>query len=250
MRKVLDRDTSGYSFELVPEVLDKIHRAGDLHQLIREEQVRDLEYVDISNKGYRIIKRILDVVVSFAGLCLLLVPMLLIAAVVYIDDPGPVFFAQYRIGRFGKRFKLYKIRTMKKNTPKYLATKEVDTPDAYITRVGRFLRMLSLDEIPQLLNVIKGDMSMIGPRPLITDEYELHAMRMRFGVYDIRPGITGLAQINGRDQITAERKLRWDVEYLKKFSFWTDLKILFTTIPKTLSRDGFEEGMNTKECGK
>ena len=99
-------------------------------------------------------------------------------------------------------------------------------------------------------NVLRGEMSIVGPRPLIADEYELHAMRIRFGVYDIRPGITGLAQINGRDQITAERKLRWDVEYLKKFSFWTDLKILFTTIPKALSRDGFEEGMNTKECGK
>ena len=250
MRNVLERNTNDYSFEIVPEVLEKIQKANDLHQLIQEEQVRDLEYVNVSNKCYGIIKRILDMVVSLAGLCLLLVPMLLIAAVVYIDDPGPVLFTQYRIGRFGKRFKLYKIRTMKKSTPKYLATKEVDAPDDYITRVGRVLRMLSLDEIPQLVNVMKGDMSIVGPRPLIADEYELHAMRIRFGVYDIRPGITGLAQINGRDQITAERKLRWDVEYLKKFSFWTDLKILFTTIPKALSRDGFEEGMNTKECGK
>ena len=123
----------------------------------------------------------MDTFLAAVGLVMLVIPMLLLAAVVYIDDPGPVIFSQYRVGRQGKRFKLYKFRTMQLETPKYLSTMEVNDPKKYITRVGGLLRKLSLDELPQLINVMKGDMRLVGPRPLISDEYEIHAMRMRFG---------------------------------------------------------------------
>lgn len=246
MQELLEKDLDGYSFEIVQEVRDKIQMADDLHLLIPEDHVRDLSSVNISGRFYCKVKRVIDAVLSFLGLSILLLPMAIIAAAVYIDDPGEAIFSQYRVGRNGKRFKLYKFRTMKKSTPKYMATMEMTDPDQYITRVGRVLRKMSLDEIPQLFNVLKGDMSLVGPRPLIADEYEIHAMRMRFGVYNIRPGVTGLAQINGRDQISVEEKLRWDVEYLHKFNLWTDLKILLATIPKILAREGVEEGCHNQ----
>jgi len=241
MQTLSDRELDGYSFEVAPEVQEKIQNSEDLHRLIQEDQVKDLSFVDVSGKPYCSIKRFCDAVLSFLGICVLLLPMILIAAAIYIDDPGKVLFSQYRVGRNGKRFKLYKFRTMKKNTPKYMTTAELQQSGCYVTNLGRFLRKSSLDEIPQLLNVLKGDMSLVGPRPLISDEYEIHAMRMRFGVYNIRPGITGLAQISGRDMVTAEKKLRLDVEYLQRFGLWTDLRILFATMPKILTRDGIDE---------
>ena len=139
---------------------------------------------------------------------------------------------------------------MKKSTPKYLATSEIDDPQQYFTRVGKLIRKLSLDEIPQLINVVKGDMSLVGPRPLISDEYEMHAMRMRFGVYNIRPGITGMAQVNGRDTVEPESKLRYDVRYLEKFGFWTDVKLLLITVPKVLRWEGFAEGNRCQKNNK
>lgn len=235
-----------YAFEVVQEVRDKMQRAENLHQLIQEEQVKDLSFVDVSSRTYCYVKRGFDIVLSLLGLVILALPMLVIAAAIYADDPGKVFFSQYRVGRYGKRFKLYKFRTMKQSTPKYMATAELQESNKHITRLGRILRRSSLDEIPQLINVLKGDMSLVGPRPLISDEYEIHAMRMRFGVYHIRPGITGLAQINGRDLVTGEKKLRLDVEYLKQFGFCTDIKILMATMPKILTQEGIEgtEGNN------
>ena len=134
---------------------------------------------------------------------------------------------------------------MKESTPKYLPTSEVKDPMQYITKLGRFLRKTSLDEIPQLINVLRGDMSLVGPRPLISDEYEIHQMRMRFGVYNVRPGLTGLAQVNGRDAVTPADKVRWDVKYMESFGFKMDMKILFTTVPNVLTRRGVVEGSNT-----
>ena len=156
-----------------------------------------------------------------------------------------VIFAQYRVGRGGRRFKLYKLRTMRRDTPKYMSTSEVDDPDRYITRVGHILRRLSIDELPQLINVLKGDMSIIGPRPLISDEHEIHDLRMKFGVYKIRPGLTGLAQIRGRDMVTPADKVHWDVRYLEEFGFWTDVKIILSTIPKIIGGNGFAEGFRS-----
>jgi len=235
-------DCCDYSFEMSEEVKQKIKQAESLHTLIPEHMVQDLKRIYITKRCYCKIKRLMDLVFALLGLMLLLIPLALVAAAIYIDDPGEIFFTQYRVGRRGKRFKVYKFRTMKMNTPKYLSTREVTDPNAYITRFGHFLRKYSIDEIPQLINVVKGDMSLVGPRPLITDEYEIHAMRMRFGVYSVRPGVTGLAQIHGRDLVSPVQKVRWDVQYIQNFGMWEDIKILFLTIPKIFGGEGVVEG--------
>lgn len=240
-----------YTFEMTQEVKEKIETAEALQ--ICEEDVADLKYVEIPAFGYRFVKRAIDLVLALVGLIALAVPMLIISAAIYIDDPGKAIFRQYRVGRNGVRFKLYKFRTMKESTPKYLSTSEVNNPKQYITKLGKFLRKTSLDEIPQLINVLRGDMSLVGPRPLISDEYEIHQMRMRFGVYNVRPGVTGLAQINGRDTVTPTDKVRWDVKYVENFGFKMDMKILFSTVPNVLARKGVVEGGNagdTKQLEK
>ena len=180
----------------------------------------------------------MDIVLSFFGLLILLLPAMVVALIIFLGDGHNVIFSQYRVGRYGKRFKLYKFRTMRVDAPKYMSTEEIGKMENQVTKVGKVLRKLSLDEIPQLFNVLKGDMSLVGPRPLIADEYEIHAMRMRFGVYAIRPGITGMAQIHGRVLVTPAEKVRWDVKYVEEFGFWTDLKILLLTVPKVFSSSG------------
>ena len=209
---------------------------------ITEEDVAGLVRVDASGKHYRIWKRFFDIFFSFLGLTILLLPIGIIALLVYIDDPGKVIFSQDRIGKGNKPFRLYKFRTMKLDTPKYMATSQVINPDQYITRVGKVLRKLSLDEIPQLVCVLKGDMSLVGPRPLIPGEKPIHDMRDRFGVYTVRPGVTGLAQVNGRDTVLPADKVRYDVKYVEKFGFFTDVKILFATVPKVFAGSGVVEG--------
>ena len=228
--------------ELAPEVNAKIELSENKFVLINENELDDLRYVSISSKGYQLLKRIIDILVAISVLAVSLLPMAIIALVIYVDDPGKVFFTHYRVGRNGKRFKLYKFRTMKMDTPKYLPTMDIGEPDKYITRAGVFLRKMSLDELPQLFNVIKGEMSLVGPRPLISDEYEIHAMRMKFGVYSVRPGITGLAQVNGRDLVSSAEKVRWDIKYVENFGFWQDVKIILMTIPKVFGREGVVEG--------
>ncbi len=200
-----------------------------------------------NQSGYRVIKRFFDIVLSFIGIVILLVPMLLIMLIVVIDDPGSPIFSQKRVGRNGELFNVYKLRTMKKHTPKYLATKDVDDPDKYITRTGRLLRKLSIDELPQLFNILKGDMSIVGPRPLIPDEKEIHILREQCGVYSLRPGLTGLAQINGRDLVSAQKKVAWDEKYLNNISFKTDIKILLATIPKALGGKDVSEAFDSTE---
>ena len=250
MPALMDRTKEDFAFEMPQEVLDKIEQAEDTYQLISEEMVQDLSRVNVRKPIYCKVKRIMDILLSAVGLLLLVLPTAVMSAIVYVNDPGPVFFSQYRVGRKGKRFKMFKFRTMRMDTPKYLSTMELEDPDRYLTKVGRVLRKLSLDEIPQLFNVLKGDMSLVGPRPLISDEYEIHAMRTRFGVYSIRPGITGLAQINGRDLVSPADKVRWDVRYLQDFGFWMDMKILFSTLPKALSSKGIVEGYKEDKCNK
>lgn len=242
MQGLMEKNQAEYTFEFTQEVQERMAHASDPHELIPESAVEDLEYVDLSRRPYRLIKRLTDIVLSGAGLLALLVPFLIITAAIYADDPGKIFFSQYRVGRFGKRFKMYKFRTMRTDTPKYLPTMEMENPEQYITRVGRFLRRTSLDELPQLVNVFKGDMSLVGPRPLISDEYEIHQMRMRFGVYNIRPGVTGLAQINGRDTVSPADKVRWDVRYLQMFGLMTDLRILLGTMPRLSGDSTVVEG--------
>ncbi len=239
-------DTEVYDFEMSAEVRDRIEKAENKHCYIHVNSVSDLEILNRPSAWRRFVKRTIDIVASFCAILILLLPALVIMLAVFIDDPGKVFFRQYRVGRNGKRFKLYKFRTMKKEAPKYMSTMEFDDPGQYITRLGRFLRKYSLDEIPQLLNVLKGDMSLVGPRPLISDEYEIHQMRTKLGIYAIRPGVTGLAQINGRDTVEPATKVRWDHKYLETIGFKTDIKILFATVPKVFGHAGFVEGYSIK----
>lgn len=242
--------TEVYDFEMSEEVKDRIERARDKHCYINVNSISDLAVLNRPGAWCRFVKRAIDIIASFFAILILFLPSLIIMLAVFIDDPGKVFFRQYRVGKNGKRFKLYKFRTMKKETPKYLATMEVDDPDKYITRLGHFLRKYSLDEIPQLLNVFKGDMSLVGPRPLISDEYEIHQMRTKLGVYSIRPGVTGLAQINGRDTVDPETKVRWDHKYLETIGLATDIRILFATVPKVFGHAGFVEGYSIKPVDK
>jgi len=192
-------------------------------------------------------KRTADLIISL-GLLLLSAPLFLfLALVIFLDDGAPIFFKQYRIGRNGKAFKILKFRTMKKSTPN-CATAELKNPQAYITASGRILRKTSLDELPQLLNIVKGEMSLIGPRPLIPEETTVHTLREAYGVYTMRPGITGLAQINGRDLVSDHEKAYYDKEYVQNYSLLKDLGILFKTIIQVLKADGIQEGkQSTRE---
>lgn len=236
--------------DIPPEVQEKIAYTNGVN-LVDENDVSDLEFVSVTKRHYLIGKRIMDIMLALVALFIIAIPMLIIFLIVYIDDSGNVIFTQYRVGMGGRRFKLYKLRTMRRDTSKYMSTSEVDDPNRYITRMGRILRRLSIDELPQLFNVVKGDMSIVGPRPLISDEHEIHDLRMKFGVYRIRPGLTGLAQIHGRDMVTPADKVRWDVRYLERFGFWTDVKIVLSTIPKLIGGNGFAEGFkhSTDEKG-
>lgn len=191
---------------------------------------------------YTRIKRLLDIVLSAAGLVVLAVPLLVMMLVIYLDNPGPVFFSQYRVGLDGDHFKMYKFRSMRVTAPHELSTCEIVDPKAYITRVGRIIRKYSIDELPQLYNVLIGDMSLVGPRPLILKETDMHELRNRYGVYSVRPGLTGFAQINGRDLVTTEQKVYWDVKYLEEYGFLTDLKIILGTIPKILCHTDVVDG--------
>ena len=186
----------------------------------------------------RFIKRIFDIVFSFLLLVLLLFPMLAIAVAIRSESEGGAIFKQKRIGRQGKVFVCYKFRTMYINAPRACPAVKLKNSAEYITRTGAFLRRSSLDELPQLFNVLRGDMSIIGPRPLICEEGEIHARRMDKGVYVLRPGITGMSQISGRNLLCDEEKLRGDVYYLENIKMRLDLKILLRTVLKVAKGDG------------
>ena len=203
-------------------------------------------YEGIQHRFYSHVKRLMDIVLSALGLAVLLLPLLIVMIVIYMDNPGPIFFSQYRVGLGGRHFKMYKFRSMKVDVPHELSTAEVKDPKAYITRVGKF-RRYSIDELPQLFNVLIGDMSLVGPRPLILKEQDMHDMRNHYGVYSVRPGLTGLAQINGRDLVTTEQKVYWDVKYLEGYGFLSDLKIVLGTIPKILRHADVVEGAGKSE---
>lgn len=188
------------------------------------------------------LKRILDVVLSFAGLLLSSWLFLLIAAAIIIDDPGPIFFSQKRMGAGKKHFKLYKFRSMKMSTPHDIPTHLLRDPAQYITRVGGFLRKTSLDEIPQLWNILRGDMSVIGPRPALWNQYDLINERDRYGANDLRPGLSGWAQICGRDELEIADKARLDGEYVNRLSFLFDCRCFFGTAFSVLRGDGVVEG--------
>ena len=186
----------------------------------------------------RYVKRVLDVFFSVWLITLLLLPMFIISVIIRADSSGNAIFKQKRLGRGGKTFVCYKFRTMYKYAPSTKSAAELRDRDRYITRVGKILRRTSLDEIPQLFNVLKGEMSLVGPRPLICEEKDIHKRRMEQGVYSLRPGITGMAQINGRNLLCDEEKLKSDRYYLQNVRIGLDAKILFRTFFKVAKGDG------------
>lgn len=190
----------------------------------------------------RVIKRGLDIILALVGMLLASWLFLLIAITIRIDDPGPVFFAQKRVGARGKYFALYKFRSMKMSTPHDTPTHLLEDPEQYITRVGKFIRRTSLDELPQLWNILRGDMSIIGPRPALWNQEDLLARREQYGANDIKPGLSGWAQVNGRDELPIERKAELDGEYVSRMSFLFDAKCVFLTALKVLRHDGVVEG--------
>lgn len=190
----------------------------------------------------RVIKRIFDIVLSAVGIVVLLIPSAIISLIIRIDDPGPAVFVQKRVGLHKKLFNLYKFRSMKMGAPSDVPTHLLKDPEQYFLRCGKILRKLSLDELPQLVNIFLGDMSIIGPRPALWNQYDLIEERDKYGANDVRPGLTGWAQINGRDELEIAEKAKLDGEYVKRLSFLFDCRCFFGTIGKVLRGDGVVEG--------
>ena len=190
----------------------------------------------------KFLKRVIDIVLSFCGLIVLLPVFALISLLIVIDDPGPVLFTQKRVGLNKTFFKLHKFRSMKMSTPHDMPTHLLENPDQYITKIGKFLRKSSLDELPQIWDIFVGNMSIIGPRPALWNQDDLVAERDKYGANDVRPGLTGWAQINGRDELEIPVKAKLDGEYVEKISFAFDCKCFFGTIFSVLKHDGVVEG--------
>jgi len=188
------------------------------------------------------LKRLIDIICSFFGILFLGIPMLVIALIIKIEDPGPAFFKQKRVGLHKKHFMLIKFRSMKMDTPHDVPTHMLENPDRYILKSGKFLRKSSLDELPQLFNIFAGQMSIIGPRPALWNQYDLIEERDKYGANDVLPGLTGWAQINGRDELEIPVKARLDGEYVEKLSFGFDLKCFFKTIGAVFKHEGVVEG--------
>ena len=192
--------------------------------------------------NYLKIKRILDFTLSTIGIIVLSPIFLVIIIAIKLDSNGPILFRQIRIGMHKKQFEILKFRTMKIETPKNTPTHLLESPEQWITRVGKFLRKTSLDELPQIINIIKGEMSIIGPRPALWNQYDLIAERDKYGANDIPVGLTGWAQINGRDELEIDEKARLDGEYAKKIGMLIDLKCFFGTVISVLRSEGVVEG--------
>ena len=188
-------------------------------------------------------KRVLDILISLFALIILSPLFLIVSVGVLISDGSPVFFRQKRVGKNNELFEIYKFRTMKRGTEN-VASNDLSDADVKITRFGKILRATSIDELPQLLNILNGSMSLIGPRPLIPEETRIRELREKYNVYSVRPGITGWAQVNGRDNVSAEKKALLDKEYVEKQSLMFDIKIFFMTIHQVLCRKDVNEGNN------
>ena len=203
---------------------------------------------------YRYVKRGIDFCLSFVGLVILSPLFLLLILAVKIDSRGPVFFRQKRVGIHKSYFNILKFRTMRIDTPKDTPTHLLENPEQYITGVGKFLRKTSLDELPQIVNILKGDMSVVGPRPALWNQYDLIEERDKYGANDVRPGLTGWAQINGRDELEIPVKAKFDGEYVEKMGFFMDARCFFGTFLSVLRADGVVEGgtgtMKTKNSHK
>lgn len=182
-------------------------------------------------------KRVFDLCLALFALLVLLVLIVPVALLVRLTSAGPIVYWSDRVGRYNRIFKMPKFRTMRVDTP-VVATHLLSDPKQFLTPVGSFLRRSSLDELPQLWSILKGDMSFVGPRPALFNQDDLVSLRARYGVDKMAPGLTGWAQINGRDELPIPEKVALDVEYMKRQSFWFDLKIIFLTFLKVLKKDG------------
>ena len=191
---------------------------------------------------YSILKRLGDISISLIAITLFCPVFILIAIAIKLDSEGPVIFKQKRFGIHKKIFYVFKFRTMKVESPKYVATRDLQNPEQWITRVGAFLRKTSLDELPQLCNILVGDMSIVGPRPVVVSERDVIEAREKYGANDVLPGLTGWAQINGRDNLSTDMKAKLDGYYVKNRSLIMDIKCIVRTIPYVLKRKGIVEG--------
>lgn len=191
---------------------------------------------------YMKIKRLIDILLSSIGLIILSPFLLILIIAIKLDSRGPILFKQKRVGINKTHFNILKFRTMRIDTPKDTPTHLLENPDQYITKVGKFLRKTSLDEVPQIWNILIGQMSIIGPRPALWNQYDLIAERDKYGANDVRPGLTGWAQINGRDELPIEIKAKLDGEYVQKISFMMDFKCFIGTIISVVKSDGVIEG--------
>ena len=188
------------------------------------------------------VKRLLDIVLSSLALIVLAVPMMIFALIIKHEDKGPALFAQKRIGIHKKNFSMYKFRSMKTNTPHDVPTHMLQNPEQYILSCGKWMRKYSIDELPQIINILKGDMSIVGPRPALWNQYDLISERDKYGANDIRPGLTGWAQINGRDEIEIPEKAKLDGEYVRREGFLFDCMCIFRTVINVSKHEGVVEG--------
>jgi len=195
------------------------------------------------------VKRVIDFTLSLIAMIIFLPVFLIIAILIKLDSKGPVLFKQKRVGKNKKYFYILKFRTMRIDTPEDMPTHMLKNPEMFITRVGKFLRKTSLDELPQIINILKGEMSIIGPRPALWNQYDLIEERDKYGANDIYPGLTGWAQINGRDELPIDIKAKYDGEYVEKMSFLFDVKIFFKTIFNVLRSEGVKEGASEAQMG-
>lgn len=188
------------------------------------------------------IKRVIDFIISLLGIVILSPILLVLILLIKITSPGPVFFKQKRVGIHKTYFNIYKFRTMRIDTPKDTPTHLLENPDQYITSIGKLLRKTSLDELPQLFNILKGDMAIVGPRPALWNQYDLIEERDKYHANDILPGLTGWAQVNGRDELEIDVKAKLDGYYVKNMSFGFDCKCFWMTITSVLKHEGVVEG--------
>ena len=193
------------------------------------------------------IKRLLDIIFSLGGIVVLSLPMLLIALAIRLDSPGPVLFKQKRVGKNKEHFNIFKFRTMRTDTPHDAPTHQLSDPDKWITRTGKLLRKTSLDELPQLFNILIGEMSIIGPRPALWNQFDLIEERDKYGANNIRPGLTGWAQISGRDELEIDVKAAFDGEYVERISLAFDIKCFLGTIICVLNGKGYVEGASKEK---
>ena len=189
------------------------------------------------------IKRILDIILSIVVLIILCPFLIIFSIIIKVESEGPILFKQKRVGKNKKIFTIYKFRTMRTDTPKDMPTHMLKNAESYITKFGNIMRKTSIDELPQLFNIVKGDMSIIGPRPALWNQDDLIKERDKYNANDIRPGLTGWAQVNGRDELEIPVKAKYDGEYIEKVSLWFDIKIFFKTIINVFKHEGIVEGM-------